>query len=459
MTGTSCATTPLGTWLAALGGSYHPALKARPDLFGTSVYAGETLEKGCKAVCCPFSLAITPKQARRCIPDTLSPSSPSSSRPKRLPDHEIMTLYLCLHLLPKSVVDQVPDLDLQHQPYVDFLPKSEAMRTPLYFTPAERELLRGTNLYGAAQEREDDWKAEWREVTSWVTDEEVRRELTWERWLWACTILSSRAFSSDLIDGDKDNSTPVLFPGVDLLNHRPDARVTWFSDMDTENERADGRAVGKGSLTIVLDEEIPAGAQVYNTYGAKANEELLLGYGFVLPSNRADFLTLKLSMPPNASPSLLSLWDTLKLTDTRHYVPRSGVLPDELLAQMRLLLAQPGEVEDIQERLRKGASGWSEALDFVSWENELDMLDMLGAMLDSKAQALTAGVEAVTGDDIRTEISGMVGIYRRGQVDVIQAAIEYHEQLFDETRRKAEEAGIPFDEDDMENLDDEDEDH
>lgn len=157
-----------------------------------------------------------------------------------------------------------------------------------------------------------------------------------------------------------------------------------------------------------------AGAQVYNTYGAKANEELLLGYGFVLPSNRADFLTLKLSMPPNASPSLLSLWNTLKLTDTRHYVPRSGVLPDELLAQMRLLLAQPGEVEDIQERLRKGASGWSEALDFVSWENELDMLDMLGAMLDSKAQALTAGVEAVTGDDIRTEISGMVGIYRRG---------------------------------------------
>lgn len=42
---------------------------------------------------------------------------------------------------------------------------------------------------------------------------------------------------------------------------------------------------------------------------------------------------------------------------------------------------------------------------------------------------------------------------------MIQAAIEYHEQLFDETRRKAEEAGIPFDEDDMENLDDEDEDH
>lgn len=160
------------------------------DSFGTSVYAGKTLEKGCKAVCCPFSLAITPKQARRCIPDTLFPSSPSSSRLKRLPDHEIMTLCLCLHLLPKDLVVRTPGLDLRHQPYVDYLPKPEAMRTTLYFNPAERELLQGTNLYGATQEREDDWKAEWREVTSWVNDEEVQAELTWERWLWGCTILS-----------------------------------------------------------------------------------------------------------------------------------------------------------------------------------------------------------------------------------------------------------------------------
>ncbi|GEM06633.1 lysine methyltransferase [Rhodotorula toruloides] len=368
-----------------------------------------------------------------------------------------MTLYLCLHRLPKTTVERVARLDLQHQPYVDFLPISEGLRTPLYFTPAERELLRGTNLYGAMQEREDDWKAEWREVTSWVSDEEVRKELTWERWLWGCTILSSRAFSSDLIDGDKDNSTPVLFPGVDLLNHRPDARVTWFRDLDAGIERADGVAAEKGSLTIVLDEEIPAGAQVYNTYGAKANEELLLGYGFVLPSNRADFLTLRLSMPPDASPTLFSLWERLRLSDTRHYVPRSGVLPDELLAQMRLLLAQPVEIEEIEERVQSGAEGWSEVLGFVGWENELDVLDMLGTMLDSKAEALTAGPVDVTGEEIRPEVMEMVDIYRQGQVEVIQAAIEYHERLFDETRRKAEEAGVPFDEDDLEDLEEDDE--
>lgn len=44
-----------------------------------------------------------------------------------------------------------------------------------------------------------------------------------------------------------------------------------------------------------------------------------------------------------------------------------------------------------------------------------------------------------------------------GQVEVIQAAIEYHERLFEETQQKAEGADIPFDEDDMEDVEEEDE--
>jgi len=71
----------------------------------------------------------------------------------------------------------------------------------------------------------------------------------------------SRAFPSSLIDGDKDNSTPVLFPGIDMLNHRPTAKVTWSSDVHAEVASGDG-AGDKGSLTIVLDEDVPARASL-----------------------------------------------------------------------------------------------------------------------------------------------------------------------------------------------------
>ena len=36
--------------------------------------------------------------------------------------------------------------------------------TPLFFTENERALLKGTNVYSAAAERERDWKAEWEAV-------------------------------------------------------------------------------------------------------------------------------------------------------------------------------------------------------------------------------------------------------------------------------------------------------
>lgn len=69
---------------------------------------------------------------------------------------------------------------------------------------------------------------------------------------------SSRAFPSSLIDGDRANSTPVLFPGIDLLNHRPTAKVTWSTDVHAAPTNKGAEAV-PGSLTIVLDEAVSAG--------------------------------------------------------------------------------------------------------------------------------------------------------------------------------------------------------
>ena len=57
----------------------------------------------------------------------------------------------------------------------------------------------------------------------------------------------------------EDDTMPVLFPLIDSLNHFPITKITW-QPSDT-------------SLEIISGAEVSAGAEVYNNYGPKPNEE------------------------------------------------------------------------------------------------------------------------------------------------------------------------------------------
>lgn len=190
------------------------------------------------------------------------------------------------------------------------------------------------------------------------------------------------------------------------------------------------------------------GTQVFNTYGAKSNEELLLGYGFVLPPpNPADILALKLSFPPpstsSSSPFYARLHEVLAhlgMQEPRHTVPPSGELPPALLAQMRLLVAAGRAAAAASTSTSSDNSDKAEADEFTSlvdeilsladedarrqrvaflgWENELDVLDALEGMLEAKAEALTAVDLDAAADpglgEIRPEVREMIRTYRTG---------------------------------------------
>lgn len=53
--------------------------------------------------------------------------------------------------------------------------------------------------------------------------------------------------------------SPVLIPGLDILNHRPFEKVTW--------------QWGSVNSRLVNNEAVASGCQIYNNYGAKSNEE------------------------------------------------------------------------------------------------------------------------------------------------------------------------------------------
>jgi len=83
----------------------------------------------------------------------------------------------------------------------------------------------------------------------------------------------------------EDLDFPVLFPGMDASNHSHSAKVDWTFD--------------PGRFSLACTEGVAAGQQIYNNYGPKGNDELLLGYGFCIPNNLFDTVMLTLKPPPD----------------------------------------------------------------------------------------------------------------------------------------------------------------
>lgn len=128
-------------------------------------------------------------------------------------------------------------------------------------------------------------------------------------------------------------------------------------------------------------------------------------------------------------------------------MPRTGVIPPALLAQLRLFLASPEEKETIEATLAQG-NRWEEVLGFVGWENELDVLSSLEDMLEHKLALVRSG-EDFDGPGIRDDVRAMVVEYRAGQVEILESALRHQQTLMEQTLAAAQDAGVEVDLEDM----------
>lgn len=116
-----------------------------------------------------------------------------------------------------------------------------------------------------------------------------------------------------------DLDFPVLFPGMDASNHNHSAKVDWTFD--------------PGRFSLACTDGVAAGEQVYNNYGPKGNDELLLGYGFCIANNPFDTVMLTLKPPPE------ELQQALRKTHSGYFAQDGTWSGDKATFRLKRMLA------------------------------------------------------------------------------------------------------------------------
>jgi hypothetical protein len=182
-------------------------------------------------------------------------------------------------------------------PHVAILPVSFPT-IPIYYTETELERIEGTNCHGYAtrmiQQIEMDWVklshvlSAFDETIGCASSDQANNSTCWcrlirfenmatlERYKWALSNVYSR--SSDFQrDG---RPARVIAPIFDMMNHDFDSMVSHV--MDTQ-----------GNLSVYNGQRIiETGEEITLSYGTFSNEKMLFIYGFTVPNNRFDVVSI-----------------------------------------------------------------------------------------------------------------------------------------------------------------------
>jgi hypothetical protein len=383
-------------WAKQYGATLHQAAHLHTDrriVTASSIEANEPL------MTLPFDLVITPSLARRALKLSTNIAS-----------HEALILYL---------LDD--EHNSAHKPYIEALPKSFP-NIPYHWPGAQWDLLRGTNLYGAGQARLRNLRQSHAELCM-----EVKADLAWDKYLWAHSVLTSRAFSLSLLHEDEQQTEAavaeeILLPFLDMLDHSPDTAIEWIGDPVTH------------TVSFRTPKAIAAGSTLINNYGPKSNEELLLGYGFTVENNPYDTVALKLAKTESFTSGVLEeagvdtsiFYLTVHGASSRPF----GCIPWQLVATLRGQFMTSEEASSMMSAGRQDLETMS-LNRFPSLETELETFDQLSQMLQHKVTTLSDYQFQDLSTESREELLRTVRTYRDGQLALLTNALNQAQKLME----------------------------
>ncbi len=185
------------------------------------------------------------------------------------PKHGFLTTYI-LQERPKGEASEF-------FPFIDILPKTFE-NFPIFFTPEEKDLLKGSPFLAQVEEKIEDIKTDYDLICEKVPE---YSQFSITEFSEIRMMVSSRIFGMN-IGGKK---TDGFVPMADMLNHKRPKQTSWtYTDE-------------KHGFVIEALKDIERNEQVYDSYGKKCNSRFFLNYGFIVENNDGNEVPLKIYYP------------------------------------------------------------------------------------------------------------------------------------------------------------------
>lgn len=278
-------------------------------------------------------------------------------------------------------------------PYIAALPR--VVDTPIDWDDAELDVLEGTTLKVMVGAMRSGLKRDYDNIHEPLISayEELLGGLTYDDYVWAMTMVFSRAFS---LKGRK-----YMVPVLDSFNHSPGPVEHLEDVVDIEEED------GVPTLwTFRAADAFSTGSECTGVYGVYSNAKLLYSYGFVLRSAAAsaasvDFWVKPMPTDPQrrAKEGLLARCphdEKLFSFDFRGSIRERHIAP-RLLWSARIIALAPDEMQSAQDAFRGMVSPENEKAAYESLRGSLSAkLAQMGNgagldELDGLEEAMTSG--------------------------------------------------------------------
>ncbi|KAK5746070.1 hypothetical protein LTS12_022884 [Elasticomyces elasticus] len=452
----------LEQWFRDHGGYLNPAVHiAHSSEAGYRWQAKTALVEGTRVTTVPHSLAL-------CYLNALVDEALPFFRNRR---HEFPVENLGFFYLMAQYIHRERSF---WKAYIETLPSLESeLTTPLWFDNAEDlAWLEGTDVLHTMLARRKVYEQYYSDGIASLHSAGVdTTPYTWNLLRWSITMFTSRAFSSAVIRPQEskywttykmnsqgrrqtvlldmshapaeDLHFSVLFPVQDAGNHSNNAHVDWAYD--------------PGRFSVSVTDPVEAGTEVFNNYGPKGNDELLMGYGFCIPDNPYDTVMLTLKPPPD------ELQHELRTVHLGYFTTDGQWSSDKATFRLRRMPREMEDVELVFEYLPEALLELllyilrdERGLGFEFQESPLTYLKtdpggrrylphiarMIVQSLAPKLQKLQNVALPPHGPENAKQVQA--SIYRSGQMDIIQATMAALRTFTRSLLRAPEVAGSRF---------------
>lgn len=261
---------------------------------GRGLLARRDVNDGDELLRIPMDMCLTKKQARKALGKDA------------LPDGINEYLAIACHLIHEKFV--LGDKSTW-KAYMDILPTVDEVNPTFTWSDEDLNFLQGSPVIAATKSLQIKLQKEYDALLggedgliSKFPDRFPAEHFTYENWVWAFTMLFSRAIR---LRNLRQGETLAMVPYADLINHSP------FSQAYIDARESGDWLFKTGEEEVILyaDRRYRRMEQIYISYGPKSNADLLLLYGFAVERNPFNSVDVTVSIAPRTASFVAELND------------------------------------------------------------------------------------------------------------------------------------------------------